>query len=97
VMYGEAETEVRLRFTPAAARRVLETRWHPSQEVEICANGGCILRLRVPHTLELKPWIRGWGPDCEVIAPEELRREIAEEMRRAAEVYGAEHEGCKGG
>lgn len=31
--------------------------------------------------------IRGWGPDCEVIEPEELRRQIAEDMRKAAEVY----------
>jgi len=39
------------------------------------------------RALEMKLWIRGWGPDCEVLAPEWLREEIAEEMRRAAGVY----------
>ena len=40
------------------------------------------------HPLEMKPYILGWGPQCEVLAPEGLRREIAEEMRRAGELYG---------
>jgi len=44
--------------------------------------------VQVAHPLEMKPWIRGWGPDCEVLAPAGLRAEVAEEMKRAAEVYG---------
>ena len=36
---------------------------------------------------EMKPWIRGWGPDCEVLEPEALRQEIAEEMVAATEIY----------
>ena len=40
-------------------------------------DGGCKLRLRVKHSLEMKPWIRGWGPECEVLAPMELRQEVA--------------------
>jgi predicted DNA-binding transcriptional regulator YafY len=36
----------------------------------------------------MKPWIRQWGYECEVLSPPELRAEIAEEMRRAAAVYG---------
>ncbi|MCL6431921.1 MAG: WYL domain-containing protein [Anaerolineae bacterium] len=87
IMYGEEEREVVLRFTPAVARRVCETVWHPSQEIEQQPDGGCILRVRVAHTLEMKPWIRSWGPECEVLAPAELRAEIADELRRAAQVY----------
>lgn len=87
IMYGEKTVEVALRFSPEAARRVKESRWHASQQIEECADGGCILRVQVAHTLEMKPWIRGWGPDCEVLAPQELREEIAMEMRRAAEAY----------
>lgn len=30
---------------------------------------------------------RQWGPDCEVLAPLELRQEIAEEMGRAGDNY----------
>jgi proteasome accessory factor B len=89
VMYGEEMVEVVLRFSPRVTRRVKESVWHESQASEDCPDGGCIWRVQVAHTLEMKPWIRGWGPDCEVLAPEELRREIAEEMKRAAEVYGS--------
>jgi len=89
VMYGPAgeEREVVLRFSPAVARRVGESIWHPSQRLEGYDDGGCILRMRVAHPLEMKPWIRGWGPDCLVLAPEWLRAEVAEEMKRAAEGY----------
>ena len=38
------------------------------------------MRLRVRQTFEIKPWIRGLGPECEALAPEELRREIAADM-----------------
>lgn len=89
VMFGDEVEEVVLRFSPEVTRRVKESVWHPSQKLEKGDDGGCILRVWVAHPLEMKPWIRGWGPDCQVLAPPKLRAEIAEEMRRAAEVYGS--------
>ena len=56
-------------------------------------DGTCTLTLRVNHTLEMVPWIRGWGPDCEVLKPDELRQQIAEDMRKAVEVYGKDRQG----
>lgn len=90
VMYGRPgeETEVVLRFGRAVARRVKESVWHPSQRLEECEDGGCVMRVWVAHPLEMKPWIRSWGQDCLVLGPEKLRAEIAGEMRRAAEEYG---------
>jgi predicted DNA-binding transcriptional regulator YafY len=93
VMFGDEVEGVVLRFSPDVTRRVKESVWHPSQKREDCDDGGCILRVQVAHPLEMKPWIRGWGPDCEVLAPEWLRREIAGEMRRAAGVYGEDRTG----
>lgn len=90
VMYGDETTEVVLRFSPRVARRVKESIWHESQQLEDCDDGGCLMRVQVAHTLEMQPWIRGWGADCEVLAPPELRRAVAEEMRRAAEIYGVD-------
>jgi predicted DNA-binding transcriptional regulator YafY len=91
VMYGPpgGETEVVLRFSPEVARRVRESVWHPSQQLEQCDDGGCLLRVWVAHPLEMKPFVRGWGPDCVVVGPEWLRAEIGEELRRAAETYSA--------
>ena len=71
-------------------RRVNESQWHSTQEIEVTEDGGCILTVQIGQAWEMKPFIRGWGPDCEVLAPQWLREEIAEEMRRAAEVYGRE-------
>jgi len=98
VMYGPVgeEVEVALRFSPQVARRVKESIWHPSQRLEECADGGCVLKVRVAQPLEMKPWIRGWGPDCQVLAPEWLRKEVAEEIRRAAEGYGVGGEQASG-
>jgi predicted DNA-binding transcriptional regulator YafY len=80
--------QVRLRFPPGRiTERVKESEWHVSQEIEDLPDGGCVLSVRVGATLEMKPWILQWGPHCEVLSPPELRAEIAEEMRRAAEVY----------
>jgi proteasome accessory factor B len=87
VMYGAEPVEVRLRFSPQVTRRVKESVWHPTQRIEDCADGGCTLTLRVSMPLEMKPWIRGWGSECEVLGPATLRAEIAAELRAAMEAY----------
>lgn len=96
IMWGEETREVALRFTPAVARRVKEGRWHETQEVEDCGDGGCIVRFRVAHPGEMKSWILGWGPDCEVLAPESLRASIAEALRSAAAMYEAQEPSAPG-
>jgi proteasome accessory factor B len=90
VNWGDGETpiEVRLRFRAGrAADRVRETVWHESQQRHDLPDGSCEMRITVGSTLEMKPFIRQWGADCVVEAPETLRREIAEEMREAAQHY----------
>lgn len=85
---GSEPVEVRLRFPPGrVADRVRESEWHYLQKREDLPDDACILSVTVGSTLEMKPWIRQWGKDCEVLAPEALRREIAEEMREAARMY----------
>jgi predicted DNA-binding transcriptional regulator YafY len=89
VNWGKGEpVAVALRFGPGrAANRVRETNWHETQVIEPLDDGGCVLTISVGSTTEMKPWIRQWGPDCEVVSPPELRKEIAEEMRRAGANY----------
>jgi predicted DNA-binding transcriptional regulator YafY len=85
---GETPSAVALRFAAGrAAERVRETNWHETQRIEDLPDGGCVMRITVGSTQEMKPWIRQWGPDCEVLEPLELRGEIAEEMRRAGALY----------
>jgi predicted DNA-binding transcriptional regulator YafY len=84
----EAPSEVTLRFTAGAAPRVRETRWHPSQRLETPGDGTVLLTVTVASTVEIVPWILGWGPLCEVLKPAELRERIAVEHRAAASLYG---------
>lgn len=72
IIWGEG-IEVELKFSPAVTRRVKETVWHPSQVITDLPEGGCLLQLRIGSLLEITPWIRGWGPDVEVLKPQELR------------------------
>ena len=87
VMGGDKVVEVVLRFSAKVAYRVRESDWPGVVEVTDEPDGGCRMRLSVKHTLEMKPWIRGWGPDCEVLAPEDLRAEIAADMIAAGRKY----------
>ncbi len=90
---GKPPTPVVLRFRAGrATRRLRESNWHETQVIEDLPDGGCLLRIVVGDTTEMKPWIRQWGPDCEVLEPESLRREIAEEMRQAARLYEPTHD-----
>ncbi|MBT9166300.1 MAG: hypothetical protein DDT25_00983 [Chloroflexi bacterium] len=36
------------------------------QEIQDLPDRGCLLTVRIGSTLEIMPWIRGWGPDVEV-------------------------------
>lgn len=89
IYYGEETLQVTLRFHPSVSRRVQETYWHPSQQdIEMDPEGYAILRFEVADTTDLKPWIRSWGHNCEVLEPETLRAEMIGEARQLAERYG---------
>lgn len=87
---GEGEpARVVLRFAPGeATRRIKESIWHPQQEpLEDLPNGGCVWAARIAEWQEMVPWIRGWGADCEVIEPKELREELIKETKDLATQY----------
>jgi len=69
---------VQLRFFPPAAARVRETIWHPSQRLSDAGKGAVLMRVTVAGTVEIAPWILGWGDSVEVLAPADLRQRIAE-------------------
>jgi len=89
IFYGDTTTRVVLRFHPDVVRRVQETNWHPSQQIEWDEELPGYLRLavEVADTTDLTPWIRGWGANCEVLEPASLRRDLSREVRRMAEMY----------
>jgi proteasome accessory factor B len=87
VIADQEEVEVELRFDAEIAGLVTETTWHPTELVMRQDDGSVLWRARVPGTLEIRRWILGWGAQVEVLAPPELRDEVATTYRKAAARY----------
>lgn len=84
---GDEHYDVKVLFSPEVAARIAETNWHPSRRLERRGDGNVVLEMRLPALLEFVPWVRSWGPEALVIEPEELRQQVAESFKRAAERY----------
>ena len=89
IIADQPPVEVVLRFSPAVASRVGETRWHPDQRLQAQADGSVTWRAVVSGTIEIKLWILGWGADVEVIEPGDLRADVQATLRGALQAYGA--------
>lgn len=87
IVYGDDEYEVTVDFSAEVADRIAETSWHPSQRLTRLPGGGVRLDLRIPSFLEFMPWVRSWGSAACVVAPPELRDEVAADLREAARRY----------
>lgn len=77
-----------LRFAPHRARWVAKERWHRDQQGDMLADGSYELRVPYCNPLELIMDILKYGPDIEVLAPQELRRQVSERLRQALGRYG---------
>ncbi|NMC81161.1 MAG: WYL domain-containing protein, partial [Chloroflexi bacterium] len=89
IWYTEEEpVEVVLKFSARVAKRVGETRWHRSEQVTEMEDGCLLWRAWIAEPQEMLPWVRGWGADCEVIAPVEMREKMRAEARNLARIYG---------
>jgi proteasome accessory factor B len=84
---SEHPVQVVLRFTPRVAARVVATTWHESQEVHELPGGWVELRLVIAEPTEIRPWILGWGRECEVVSPADLRSSIQAELEDATAAY----------
>ncbi len=76
-----------MRFSKNAVYRVKEPDWSGVVAGEEDREGRCTLTILVNNVPEIKSWIKTWGPECEVIAPGALRREVAEEIKAASAIY----------
>ncbi len=85
---GNKTEKVVLKFSPNAAKRLAETKWHDSQNIKINKDGSAIYSVNISETLEMVPWIRGWGSDVEVLEPKELRDFMRGEAKKLGEMYG---------
>lgn len=81
---GRAE-HVYLRFCPEAAPLVIERLWHPSQEFVLRPDRSLEMTMKVAVCPELIRWVRGWGPEVEILAPSTLNTIIVNGARQIVE------------
>lgn len=87
IIADQPAREVVLLFSSTVASRVLETNWHPSQVTSTDPDGSLRWSATVSGTIEIRLWILSWGDDVEVIAPVDLRDDVATTHARAAARY----------
>jgi predicted DNA-binding transcriptional regulator YafY len=75
-----ATTRVVVDMDASFAGNVIETRWHPSQTVEVRPDGTARLSFSVAGTEEVFWWVMGMGSRARVVAPSSLRERIALEI-----------------
>jgi proteasome accessory factor B len=87
VISDEPLETVAIRFSPEVARRVAETRWHASQQLQPEPDGSLLWRGTVAGLHEISVWVLGWGADAEVLEPADLRASVAAQLETAARRY----------
>ncbi|MCA3060337.1 MAG: YafY family transcriptional regulator [Rhodocyclaceae bacterium] len=85
---GEKVQWAKLRFTATAARWVSNERWHKDQRTSEDKDGNYLLELPFSNSRELLMDILKYGPDCEVLAPSSLRKEVRGLVDEMSAKYG---------
>ena len=74
-------------FEPRRARWIARERWHRDQRAEWRADGRYVLHVPYGDPRELIMDLLRFGADVEVLAPAELRAEVAGQLAAAAARY----------
>ena len=83
---GKVETAV-LRFDPFMGLFVKNEVWHDMQEMEVHEDGSVTLALPVADLTEIRRRVMQYGAHVEVLAPGELRSQVAEEAGKIMRIY----------
>lgn len=87
IFSGYADKLAVLRFEPQRARWVAAEQWHPEQQNRWLDDGRYELKIPYGQSPELIMDILKYGPDVEVVGPEELREEVMERLHQAIARY----------
>ncbi len=74
VFATEDKVNIAIKFYSGTASVIKERSWHPNQEIEELSDGSIILRYTSNQQSQTLYWVSHWGPDAEILEPEELRQ-----------------------
>jgi predicted DNA-binding transcriptional regulator YafY len=87
IFAGTATQDAVLQFGASSARWVSRETWHPEQIGTAQLDGTYLLQFPYAQEPELVMDILKYGADVQVLAPESLRKAVAEKLRAAAKLY----------
>ena len=80
--------KIELVFDKSINTYILERTWHKNQECHQNEDGSVYLSFESNQTQEVLFWILKFGSQVKVLSPESLKKQVFEEHRKAAELYG---------
>lgn len=87
IFSGTGVHRAQLRFSAQRARWVSQEIWHPEQTGSWQADGTYLLELPYGDDRELLGDILRHGPDCEVLAPANLRQKVIASLQQSLRAY----------
>lgn len=81
-LFRGKDNHIKIKFSKKVAEFIKDNKWHPHQNIENQEDGGIILNIYLNEFCEIKQWILGFGAEAEVLEPEELRKEIADDIMK---------------
>ena len=87
IFSGPADHTAELRFTPEMSRWIADEIWHPDQQGAFDQRGCWVLKLPFGSARELVMDVLRYGRDVEVIAPDFLRKVVAEVATETSAQY----------
>lgn len=89
IWYGQEDIHqvFELRFPPHVANRIMEQVFHPNEEKVLQPDGSVLWRAKLAGELEILSWVRSWGPDVQVLAPEKFKERVIADLRHALNIY----------
>jgi len=79
--------KVEIKIFPPASRWVKEEMRHPTQQIINLNNEAILFKAEVSSLLEIKKWVLQLGSSAQVLKPEELKKEIVEEIEGMRRQY----------
>ena len=88
VVYDDPIT-VKIRFSAAQARYIRERTWAKGQKIKEQKDGSIILTMKTSGWWDVRQWILSFGPDAELLEPEDKRQEIKVLVEQVASKYNS--------